>query len=183
MNPPEQQRAVPASGAEHPGRRHPSATVSLLPPQEEQRTPRLDWTSKLLANRVAGPNARLRVRPRLTIAFWPGDVDAAAQVAEKLVTNAVRHGTPFSDGCVSIRLRVAADTDDLEISVTDAGPEFADFDAVACAPSARSGLWWVRHHGGDLTWEPQRDDDGLVHGKTVTARMAARSGRSGEGTA
>ena len=113
MNPPEQQSPVPASDAEHTGQRHPSATVSLLPPQ--QQTPRLDWTNKLLANRGAGPNARLRVRPRLTVAFWAGDVDAAAQVADKLVDNAVKHGMPFSDGCVSIRLRVAADTDDLEI--------------------------------------------------------------------
>ncbi|WP_367575257.1 ATP-binding protein [Streptomyces griseoaurantiacus] len=172
MNPPEQQSPVPASDAEHTGQRHPSATVSLLPPQ--QQTPRLDWTNKLLANRGAGPNARLRVRPRLTVAFWAGDVDAAAQVADKLVDNAVKHGMPFSDGCVSIRLRVAADTDDLEISVTDAGREFPDFDTVASAPPAHSGLWWVRHHGGDLTWELQRDDDGLVYGKTVTAHLTAR---------
>ncbi|MFJ5779989.1 hypothetical protein [Streptomyces sp. NPDC093094] len=160
-----QDASAPEAGAEpHPVK----ATVTLLPMVAEPETPRFRWTSKLLANEAAGPSARLRVRPRLTAACWPGDVDAAGQVSDKLVDNAARHGKPFADGCIGIRLTVLPDSEELHIEVDDANPEFPDFDTAIAAAQQR-GLWWVQVYGADLSWEPKLDDDGNVTGKTVTA--------------
>jgi hypothetical protein len=138
----------------------------------DPETFRFRWTSKLLANEAAGPNARLRVRPRLAWVGWAGDIDAAGQISDKLIDNAIRHGRPFNDGCVGICLTVLPETEELRIEVDDADPAFPDFDQVTSAdhPQGR-GLWWVQHYGGRLAWEPKLDDDGKVVGKTVTAIM------------
>ncbi|MFJ5780390.1 hypothetical protein [Streptomyces sp. NPDC093094] len=136
----------------------------------QAQPPRFLWSTKLVANDAAGANARLRVRPRLTVVGWAGDIDAAGQISDKLVDNAARHGKPFNDGCVGIRLTVSSKTEELRIEVDDADPAFPDFDKVTSAshPKGR-GLWWVQHYGGRLSWEPKLHADGQVVGKTVTA--------------
>ncbi|MFJ5779275.1 ATP-binding protein [Streptomyces sp. NPDC093094] len=149
---------------------HPvSSTIALLSLMADPEPFRFRWTSKLLANEASGPNARLRVRPRLTAVCWAGDIDAAGQISDKLVDNAARHGKPFHDGCVHLHLTILPDADELRIEVVDADPAFPDFDtATAAAPQDR-GLWWVQRYGAHLSWEPKVDDDGNVTGKTVSA--------------
>ncbi|MFI9155739.1 hypothetical protein [Streptomyces sp. NPDC053367] len=148
------------------------ATLTLLPLMADPESPRYAWTTKLLANAAAGPNARLRVRPRLTVARWTGNVDAAGQVSDKLVHNAAHHGKPFSDGCIDLRLTVLAETEELRIEVADAEPAFPDFETATSTPPKGSGLWWVQHYGGRLSWDVKVDDSGRVVGKTVTAVLA-----------
>ncbi|MFF0205942.1 ATP-binding protein [Streptomyces sp. NPDC005017] len=132
--------------------------------------PRFRWDTRLLANEASGPNARLRVRPRLTVARWPGDIDAAGQISDKLVDNAARHGKPFGDGFIGLRLTVLQATEELRIEVDDADPAFPGFGTAASAPRPQGrGLWWVQQYGGRLTWDVKVDDDGRVAGKTVTA--------------
>lgn len=152
---------------------HPvSATVTLLPLQPEDELARSrEWS--LTATAGAGPNARLRARPLLTVWRWTGDVEAAARVADKLVDNAFRHGQPFPDGSIRLRFILLSNTDELMIEVSDADSEFpACAQAVTAAPAlqkAPNGLWWVRHYQGRLSWDVRRDDQGHVVGKTVQA--------------
>ncbi|WP_424858481.1 hypothetical protein [Streptomyces sp. SAI-170] len=174
MNPPKHHLAPsdePSALVGHDADQHPvSATVALLALQDEpEETPRYQWGTKLLANAACGPNARLRVRPRLTMARWAGDVDVAGQVSDKLVHNAAHHGKPFSDGCIDLRLTVHAETEELRIEVDDADPAFADFDTATSTPPQGSGLWWVQHYGAHLSWDEKVDEGGRVVGKTVTA--------------
>ncbi|MGW7047047.1 hypothetical protein ACWGDT_31055 [Streptomyces avermitilis] len=150
----------------------PRTPVTLLPLQTEEQ-PAFEWSTTLLANEGAGPNARLRARPWLTIGHWPGNVDIAARVADKLVDNAVKHGKPLADGCISLHLLVAADTDELLVEVDDAYPEFPGFDEAANqtreARANPTGLWWVAHYGGRLSWDVKRNVDDVIVGKTVQA--------------
>ncbi|MFJ9718168.1 ATP-binding protein [Streptomyces sp. NPDC101213] len=147
-----------------------SDTITLLAMRDgPETTPRFTWETKLLANAAAGANTRLRVCPRLTAARWPGNIDVASRIADKLVDNAVRHGRPFPDGCVTLRLTVVPDTERLLIEVDDAAPDFPDFDAALAEASGGCGLWWVKHYRARLTWEEKKDGDGRVVGKTVKA--------------
>ncbi|MET9734746.1 hypothetical protein ABZZ79_30140 [Streptomyces sp. NPDC006458] len=183
LNPPTAHTALPPRDAENSrndgpmcaasdaaSETHPvSATLTLLPLVVEPETPRFRWETKLVANEASGPNARLRVRPRLTVARWSGDVDAASQISEKLVDNAARHGMPLSGGFVGLRLTVLPETDELRVEVDDAEPLFPGFNAITCgSPQRGSGLWWVHHYGGQLSWDVRVDDAGQVVGKTVT---------------
>ncbi|WP_145883806.1 ATP-binding protein [Streptomyces sp. BK340] len=132
--------------------------------------PSFKWETRLVANEAAGANARFRARPRLTVAGWPGDVDVAARIADKLVSNAAAHGKPFGNGCVALRLTVLPKTEDLLIEVDDADPVFPNFDAVnSDAHPAGSGLGWVKRSGAHLFWEEKRDAGDAVVGKTVKA--------------
>ncbi|MFM9629827.1 MULTISPECIES: ATP-binding protein [Streptomyces] len=152
------------------------AAITLLP-LESQDQPAFRWNTTLLANEGAGPNARLRARPWLTTGHWSGDIDIAARVADKIVDNAVRHGRPFADGCVPLRLIVDASTHELLVEVDDAYPEFPGFERVANQygkPSGRpSGLWWVAHYRGRVSWDVKRGGDGVIVGKTVQAILPA----------
>ncbi|MFF4256689.1 hypothetical protein ACFY1L_36435 [Streptomyces sp. NPDC001663] len=149
-----------------------TATVTLLPLQQEEK-PAFEWSTALLANGGAGPNARLRARPWLSTGRWRGNADIATRVADMLVDNAVRHGKPFPDGRVSLHLIVTGDTRELLVEVDDANPEFPDFEKAASLsgePNGRpTGLWWVAHYRGRLRWDVKRDVDGEVVGKTVQA--------------
>ncbi|MGW7261093.1 ATP-binding protein [Streptomyces sp. NPDC054834] len=157
---------------ELPMGKHPvSTTVALLPLQAEEEPMRSrEWS--LTANEGVGPNARLRARPLLTAWRWAGNVDAAARVADNLVDNAFRHGQSFTDGCITLRFALFPN-DELLIEVSDARAEFPDFDlAVAAEPApqkAPSGLWWVRHYQGRLSWRVSWNDEGESTGKTVQA--------------
>lgn len=182
MNPPNQQPAAGTSEAVLPttgisaNDESQTAPVLLLPLQMEEQ-PAFEWGTSLLANAGAGPNARLRARPWLTIGHWHGDIDFAARVADKLVDNAVRHARPFTDGCVVLRLKVTPDTHELLVEVDDAYPEFLDFEKVANQvgePEGKpTGLWWVAHYQGRLSWDVKRNADGEVVGKTVQAILPA----------
>ncbi|WP_432187901.1 hypothetical protein [Streptomyces sp. Tue6028] len=154
MNPAAQRKALLFKGTpeELLGDGHPVRTIVALPPQQDEKgkeqqvqgampvpnaqldnEPRYTWGSRLTASANAGPNARLRVRTRLTVARWSGNVDAAARVADKLVDNAYRHAEPIGpgEGWIELRLTVLPTTDELLIEVDDATPEFADFDKAA----------------------------------------------------
>jgi hypothetical protein len=152
------------------------AVVTLLPLETEEQ-PAFRWNTTLLANEGAGPNARLRARPWLTIGHWRGSIDIAARVADKIVDNAVRHGKPFADGCIPLRLIVDANTHELLIEVDDAYPEFPGFEKVANQygkPSGKPpGLWWVAHYRGRLSWDVKRGADDAIVGKTVQAILPA----------
>lgn len=157
------------------GEEAPTATITL-PPLRYEEKPAFDWSTSLLANEGAGPNARLRARPWLRIGHWGGNVDIATRVADKLVDNAVRHGRPFTDGCVSLHLTVTGDMRELLVEVDDAMPEFPGFEKVANQsgqPDGKpTGLWWVAHYRGRLSWDVKRDVDGAVVGKTVQAILS-----------
>ncbi|MEU9190127.1 hypothetical protein AB0D14_37495 [Streptomyces sp. NPDC048484] len=174
MNPPEQHGI--ASGQEAPAKPektfHGRHDVPCLFSEAEGK-PAFEWTTTLVAEEGAGANARLLVQPWLTISRWPGNVDAAARVADKLVDNAVRHGRPFDDGRVSLHLIVAADSGELFIEVDDAYPEFPGFDEAAGqsgkARGTPKGLWWVAHYRGRLAWGVKRGVGDVMAGKTVQA--------------
>jgi anti-sigma regulatory factor (Ser/Thr protein kinase) len=166
VNPPNQQpvdtseAAVPTTDLSANDGESQATPVTLLPLQTEEQ-PVFAWGTSLLANAGAGPNARLR----------------AARVADKLVDNAVRHARPFTDGCVVLRLTVTPDTHELLVEVDDAYPEFPDFEKVANQvgePEGQpTGLWWVAHYQGRLSWDVKRNADGEVVGKTVQAILPA----------
>ncbi|MEV6403944.1 hypothetical protein AB0M58_13495 [Streptomyces bobili] len=149
-----------------------SQAVTLLP-YESAEDPAFDWCTALLADEGAGRNARLRSRSWLTIARWPGDVDLAARVADKLVENAVRHAKPFADGRIRLRLIVTADTHELLVEVDDAYPEFPGFENTTnqSVDAMPTGLRWVAHCRGRLSWGVLKDDDGVSGGKTVQAML------------
>ncbi|MFG3140937.1 hypothetical protein ACGFZA_32625 [Streptomyces sp. NPDC048211] len=133
--------------------------------------PQFQWATSLVANEGAGPNARLRVRPQLTIGHWHGHVDQAARVADKLVDNAVRHGKAFADGRINLRMTILADTDELLIEVEDANPEFPNFEEVANRAGEDSrpptGLWWVAHYRGRMSWDIKKNQEDVAVGKIV----------------
>ncbi|MFH8772041.1 hypothetical protein [Streptomyces sp. NPDC017958] len=171
--------AVDLETDEHPVR----APVILLPlQQEDEAEPRYKWATKLTATEAAGPNARLRVRTRLTVARWPGNIDAASRVADKLVDNAFRHAKPFGSGqgWIELRLTLEPKTDAVLIEVDDPLPEFADFEAATTAEPEGSppGLWWVRHYQGTLSWDVRKDDVDTVVGKTVRALIPITEGEA-----
>lgn len=170
--------AVPPPGGASATVLRPAGTATALLPLPAEQSP-FRWSTRLVADSGAATNARLRIRPRLTVCCWPGNIDAAARVASHLVDNAVRHGRPFADGKVVLRLLAHPDTDELLIEVDDAFPEFPDFDQVANQSheprSAPPGLWWLAHYRGTASWDLQKDD-GEVVGKTVQALLPATWG-------
>ncbi|MFJ9822211.1 ATP-binding protein [Streptomyces sp. NPDC101151] len=152
---------------QHPVR----ATVALLPLLLDDESSLFSWCTRLLANETAGQGARLRVRSRLTLCHWSGDVDAVAGVVGELVDNAVRHGRPFPDGYVMLRVALTAETNELIIEVDDALPAFPGFEEMSADREFREPrpvLWWVHHYGG-LSWYMRMDADGEPAGKTVRA--------------
>ncbi|WP_328980691.1 hypothetical protein [Streptomyces canus] len=136
----------------------------------EDETPRFRWEAWMSAEASIGPNTRIRVRPRLNAARWPGNVDIACRLAAVLTDNAVRHGKPFYGNKIWLRLMCPQDTDDLLIEVDDASPDFPDFNEVAARPALAgkpTGLWWVHHYRAHLAWRVKRDGrTGEVVGKT-----------------
>ncbi|QHA02173.1 hypothetical protein GQF42_01370 [Streptomyces broussonetiae] len=169
--------AVTSAASEDVTASHPvSATLVLMPLQPEDLV-LLQWDGGLLANEGIRRNARLMVRTRLTVANWTGDVEAGARIAAELASNAARHGRPFTDGRVVVRLHLPSEDDELCIEVDDADPAFADFEAAADGHrGAESGLGFARRQGARLSWEVKRVN-GLVIGKTVRALVPA--GREG----
>ncbi|MBC2864453.1 hypothetical protein [Streptomyces mexicanus] len=154
-----------------PPQRSDRAANDAAPIEGREERPWYSFETPLLASNAAGPNARLRVRPRLTEARWSGNIDVAARIAHQLTDNAVRHGRPFHNGCVVLRLTVL-NSDQLLIEVDDALPEFPGFEEVTGSDHQTGrGLWWVRHYRGRLTWQPKTDTDGTVVGKTVRAQL------------
>ncbi|MCX5182626.1 hypothetical protein [Streptomyces sp. NBC_00268] len=182
MNPPKQSAAIPGDATAAPPEETSSvvalhadgsqpARTALLPLMAE--SPQFRWNTSLVANQGAGPNARLRARPWLTVGHWPGNVDQAARVADKLVDNAVTHGKAFPDGCIALRMIVLAGTDELLIEVDDALPDFPNFEQAAALTGEikgqPTGLWWVAHYRGRLYWDTKKSADDVVVGKTVQA--------------
>lgn len=168
MNSPNQRASAVTGGVS-------ASTTTLLPLMTE--APHFQWATSLVANQGAGPNARLRVRPQLTIGHWRGHVDQAARIADKLVDNAVRHGKAFADGRINLRMTILADTDELLVEVDDADPEFPNFDEVANRAGepggTPTGLWWVAHYRGRMSWDIKKNQEDVVVGKVVQAILPA----------
>ncbi|MEU8794631.1 hypothetical protein [Streptomyces sp. NPDC048643] len=150
--------------------------ATLLPLTEEQ--PRFRQTWPLKANDSAAPMTRIHLRTWLTVVRWIGNVDQATRVASHLVENAARHGTPLQPGnLVFLRVFGLSDANDLAIEVEDALPDFPGFEAFAEQSGEvrgkPTGLWWVAHYRGRLSWDVTKDNDGRVVGKTVQAIIPA----------
>ncbi|KPI22954.1 hypothetical protein QFZ56_002618 [Streptomyces achromogenes] len=144
---------------------------TLLPLRWPEK-PAFDWSTSLLANEAAGPNARVRTRTWLTIGHWHGNVDIAARVTDKLVDNAVKHGKISAPARIPLRMAVIPETHELMIEVDDASPDFPGFNEVAKQSGevrgTPTGLWWVAHYRGRLSWDV-KSVDGETVGKTVQA--------------
>ncbi|MFD7459200.1 MULTISPECIES: sensor histidine kinase [unclassified Streptomyces] len=173
MNPPTQQCADSVSSAEtaaplalvHPV----SATVCLTALQAEG-VPRSEWSVELLVNADIRRGARMRTRTRLTVSRWAGNVETAARIAAELADNAAKHGQPFFNGCVILRLGTIPESGELVIRVDDANPVFSGFEEVKAMPrGVQCGLGFVQHQQARLDWHVLQDDDGVVVGKTVKA--------------
>jgi hypothetical protein len=133
--------------------------------------PAYRWEDRLKGDEFVGSNVRLRVRPRLTVARWPGNIDIATRVCGHLMDNVVRHAKLFPDRMVAIRLICPSRHGELIIEVDDALPDFPGFDEIVSQGTDGyppvTGLWWIAHAEGQLAWELLRGDDGEVIGKTV----------------
>ncbi|GAA3073555.1 ATP-binding protein [Streptomyces glomeratus] len=133
------------------------------------------WDGSVTATAAAGRNARLLVRTRLTVARWPGDVEDAARIVEKLVDNAVKHTPVGETDKIPVHLYVDSDSQ-LLVEVDDPMPEFPGFAAaVAWHPAKENekprGLWRARECGAGLAFRRRRDANGLVMGKAVQALL------------
>ncbi|MGK3943364.1 hypothetical protein ABK046_33605 [Streptomyces caeruleatus] len=108
------------------------------------------------------------------MANWPGDVEAASLIAGWIVDNAARHGSPFSDGRIILRMEVMEESRELRIYADDADPTFPNFDQVVeGSAESESGLWWVAGLGGRVSWHLKRDEGGPVLGKAVQVVLPA----------
>ncbi|MEU8789747.1 hypothetical protein [Streptomyces sp. NPDC048643] len=149
---------------------------TLLPHIEGQPRFRQTWPLKADAN--SAPMSRIHLRTWLTVMRWIGNVDQATRVASHLVENAVRHGTPLQPGnLVFLRVFGLSDSNDLAIEVEDALPDFPGFEeAQNQSGEVRgkpTGLWWVAHYRGRLSWDVTKDGNGRVVGKIVQALIPA----------
>ncbi|MEU3340421.1 hypothetical protein [Streptomyces sp. NPDC006668] len=132
------------------------------------------------AEQFIGPNTRIRVRPRLTAARWPGNIDAAARVSGMLTDNAVVHAKPLPGNVIGICLICPTDSDALVIEVTDGLADFPGFDQLSIRPEVSgqpSGLWWVHHYRGRIAWRINCGEAGEPIGKTVQVVMPKDWGR------
>lgn len=181
MNPRTQQCPAPEAGAVEPTAELSkpvtlasvvSATVVLTALQPEGEA-RMRWSTRLPANLRIRREARAWTRMRLTMSHWHGDVEAAARVVAELADNAAKHGRPFFDGSVILRLSIAPQTGELLVEVDDADPAFANFEEVQSGSCrSDSGLGFVQWQRAKINWHVSQDDDGTVLGKTVQAILA-----------
>jgi serine/threonine-protein kinase RsbW len=150
---------------------------AVLPSLRTEVDPAFRWSVAILAGADVGSLARERVRSALMGGRWQGNLDTAARLASELVVNAFHHGETFPDGTITLRLIVDADTRELLIEVEDAFLDFPGFADVAKRSGAvkgkPTGLWWVAHSKGRLSWGAIKGEDGLVQGKRVQAILPA----------
>ncbi|MFJ9729459.1 hypothetical protein ACIRP3_42685 [Streptomyces sp. NPDC101209] len=152
----------------------PTQDQTVTPPPTQQ----FMWDWRLQADQGAGSNARLRVRTRLTMAHWPGDVEVAARMASHIADNAAKHGSPFCDNRIILRMEVMQESHELRIFADDADPAFPNFAEVSGGFAAtKSGLWRITESGGCVSWYVKQDD-GTVLGKTVQVIVPAEGGQA-----
>ncbi|MGW0844184.1 ATP-binding protein [Streptomyces sp. NPDC002787] len=106
--------------------------------------------------------ARLHAQTQLSMMAWPGNQSAGVRIVAEVVRNALDH---VRKGLVELRLSVVED-DVLLIDVTDPAPGDEKLDE-ALASGDGTGLWLVRHLGGEVSWFPAAS--GI--GKTIRVRM------------
>jgi anti-sigma regulatory factor (Ser/Thr protein kinase) len=97
---------------------------------------------------------------------WSGNHGAAVRITTEVVRNAVAH---VDTGVVELPLSVDEE-DVLLIDVTDPYPGHEGLDE-ALAGGDGTGLWLVRHLGGEVNWFPAASG----HGKTIRVRMRPSS--------
>lgn len=119
---------------------------------------------------TAGPGAAAQARRHLgaIITAWdvPVDTDTAALLASELVTNAIKHGQPGSDG---IQLVISWAYGQLRVEVHDrckSGPVLVD---APCDAEAGRGLLLLASLCTSWGWRQ------TVTGKAVYFTLAARS--------
>ncbi|WP_225828475.1 ATP-binding protein [Streptomyces naphthomycinicus] len=151
---------------------HPVSTTLTLTALRPEGEPRFRWSKRLPATAGIRQATRIHTRSRLTLAHWMGDIDAAARVAGEITDNAAKHGRPFPDGSVILRLTVL-EAGDLLVQVDDADPSVPNFAAVKTGSlGALTGLGFARRLGAKLDWHMLLDDGSPV-GKTVQALLPA----------
>lgn len=127
-----------------------------------------EWLLVLAPTGSAPGLARVHTRACLTVLDWSGSVHTATEIVDRLVRNAVAHGSRGAGQDARIRLRLAVtEKRHLLIDVSDSNPAFPGFGEAALGHQGR-GLWQVNRMGGALSWFlPQNAD-----GKTVRVLMA-----------
>ncbi|MFH8934131.1 hypothetical protein [Streptomyces griseosporeus] len=147
-----------------------SVSTTALTALQTQDMRQITWSIHLAADICIRREARARTRMRLTVSRWTGDIDTAARVAAELADNGSKHGQPFPDGSVSLRLGVVPESGELLVEVDDAAPFFPQFsEVVAKAHGKGSGLGFVQYQHATINWYVARDDTGSVVGKIVQA--------------
>ncbi|GAB7102038.1 hypothetical protein JCM4814A_03520 [Streptomyces phaeofaciens JCM 4814] len=167
--------AVPTSDAglpmfEAPIHEHPVRAILALTALRPEGEPRASWRIRLPATASIRQAARMRTRSRLTVSHWRGDIDTAARVAGEITDNAAKHGQPFSDGCVILRLTVL-EVGELLVQVDDADPCFPNFAPLNVGSlETLTGLGFAHRLGAKLDWHMLLEDGSPV-GKTVQALL------------
>lgn len=120
------------------------------------------WARKWRMEHCVPRLARLHARTRLGMMAWTGDQSASVRVITEVVRNAVQH---VGAGTVELTLTVD-EQNELVIDVTDPSPG-DDLLGQALTGREGSGLWLVRHLGGEVSWFPTESGNG----KTVRIQM------------
>ncbi|MFH9672879.1 hypothetical protein ACH4L5_11500, partial [Streptomyces sp. NPDC017405] len=126
MNSPTQLHPGQAAVVGIPAGERPAGTAPVSGAVRPEGMARDGWIFTLPATARIRAEAAARVHIRLELSAWPGDTLMAARVAAELADNAARHGGPFLDGSVVLRLTVL-EHDALLVRVDDALPRFPDF--------------------------------------------------------
>ncbi|MEU0027414.1 hypothetical protein [Streptomyces sp. NPDC006335] len=150
----------------------PGALAAVPPPQVKTDVKvAFEQSLRMVAGEDVTPLTRERVWAVLEGGAWQGNISKAARVAAVLVENAVRHGGPFPDGTISLRIAVDAESRELILEVEDAFREFPGFPVAAqCSDvvwGRPHGLWWISHYKGRLAWTVKTDQDTQTVGKCV----------------
>ncbi|MGV9456357.1 ATP-binding protein [Streptomyces sp. NPDC003635] len=96
--------------------------------------------------------ARIQARSLLTVLDWPGDQHFAADVLHVLVDNAVQHTPTGTETRPTFGARLhVTEAHELLVDVTDAVPQFPDFDQAIGGEGNRS-LTEITSKGVELSW-------------------------------
>ncbi len=138
---------------------------SSRPDPEAPRTVRLPWSAH-----VAPQIRRTLVEDLTALAVAPGVIDEAEIVVAELVSNALRHARPMSDGTLRVRWKTKAGIVEVEVS-DGGGPSTPRPAPPALWSSSGRGLRIVRSLAHEWGVTEER------HGRTVWASIGGPSRR------